>query len=95
MLVFDIREYLKTDNGTAVERNENSDAEFLKNALAEISLHMESMDMDAIQKVLDDICVYQWDETTYAAISKIKSCIGKFDYTGLETAVEKLMADIQ
>ena len=95
VLLFNIREYLDDDKKNDVAKTEKAAPEFLKNALVEINANMESMDVDAIEKSLAEICKYSWDEKTTTSIAKIKICLETFDYNRMEGAVEELMANIR
>ena len=89
-LMYDIRGYLKTLRKKAIIPNKSADTDVLKNALIEISQHMENVDIDAVESVLNELYTYRWDGNTFSWISRIKDGIGTFDYDGIESAVAGL-----
>ena len=93
-LVTDIQVYLKSAQRQPVVQDKGPDMAFLREALENITLHMESVDIDAIEQILDALFTYSWDSCITQGITDIKAAIDTFDYPGIEAALAKLAADI-
>ena len=92
-LLPNIRAFLEAEKSDAEPEKKNADPEFWSKALSEIRTHMDSMDIDAIERVLDDICTYKWDPKTASHIEALKSHLATFDYIGMETAITNLLVN--
>ena len=86
----DILNYLSSIPKNDAGQTKSADLDFLKFALTEIERHMDSLDIDAAEHMLVELCAYGWNDSVFEWISKIKYCIGIFDYDGITSAVAQL-----
>ena len=91
VLLLNIRGYLRRLRKRPIPQSKVADADFLKNALNEISRHMENADVDSVEKVLAELYAYRWDEDVSSWIVRMKECADVFDYDGIEAATAELL----
>ena len=92
LLLHNIREYLQNSHTSPPVQDTAADTSLLDASLQQLSLAMESMDIDAIETVLEEISTYRWDDRTADGIAEIRRCMDTFNYAGMEAAVSALMA---
>ena len=93
-LLVNLRNYLKGVQREDQERNRPADNDLLKRSLNEIETHMNNLDVDAVENLLNELNAYRWDSATFEWLNKMKSSISIFDYDGIAEAAEGLRATI-
>ena len=89
-LLVNIREYLNSIRKEGALQDKPADSDFLKNSLAEITVHMNNFDLDMAETALVKLYTYQWDEAVFKRIYKIKEYIDIFDYDAIETTIAEI-----
>ena len=92
ILLGNIRRYLGNISKDDTIRDKPADLDFLRASLANIERHMGNLNIDMVENVLEKLYTYRWNEDINGKISKIKNCVGIFDYDGIATAVAELIA---
>ena len=90
LLLENIRNSLATLPKSEDVGSRAADAEVLQSTIAQISLHMESLDIDGVETILTEWSAYQWGEDVAECISHIKDAVEVFDYESIERAVSRL-----
>ena len=90
LLLDNIQSYLSNIRKKKIAWNKAANLDFLKIALTEMEIHVNNLDIDALENMLEELFTYQWNESIFQWINKIKNCVDIFDYTGIEMAVARL-----
>ena len=89
-LLEDIRIYLADVQKDQIKNSRPADLNFLKLSLTEMSLHMDNLNVDAVEGTLKELNEYRWEDNIFELIDQMKSCIDIFDYDGFAAAAAKL-----
>ena len=87
-----IRGYLVGIGKKDIVQDKVADLHFLNTSLIQIGQFMDNLDIDSTERVLSELYAYQWDESIFTWIYKMKDCIDIFDYDGIAEAVIRLKA---
>ena len=92
LLLGNIQSYLLSIRIKEVAPDKAMDLNFLKSALGEITTHMGMPDLESIEKAVNQLQPYQWEDAVAVQISTIKEGIARFDYDAVEAALARLKA---
>ena len=92
LLLSNISSYLNTLRKEGFAPRKAEDLGFLHKALNDISLYLSLMDIDAMERILDELHGYEWEETIAKDLSQVKNYIDVFDYDGIEVTLAGLKA---
>ena len=92
MLLENIRGFLTSRRLADTEKGQTGDPAFLQQSLADILQFLDSLDIDAIERLVKELYAYEWDENIVVALSSIKEGVDIFDYNAIGVAASRLQA---
>ena len=85
-----IQNYLDSIKVNEAEPDRDMDMALLKSTLDELVVYMGVFDLESIEKAVEKLAPYKWENAIAEQLVAIKDAMSIFDYDALETAVERL-----
>lgn len=89
-MLSNIKSYLNDNQKESAAGKIPGDKQFLSTSINQIKLHMESLQLNDVERLVAEIYQYQWDDDTTKKIVKLKESLNIFDYNEIESSIDEI-----
>ncbi len=89
-VVKNITIFLQADYKEIEKNGEIGELSLLQDQIQQMFAHIENVDFDLLEGIIDTLCRYTWEEETSKTLLEIKNSLNMFDYDETERNVAKL-----
>jgi len=89
-LIVNIKNYLESNEEKRVFPAHIANIDYLKENLLAISDLLDQVEIECVEKCVEDLFMYQWDTLVLEDLERIREALRVFDYDKVESAVQQL-----